>query len=98
MANDKVYIYDEDNIRIQVFEEPQPNLIKIFETGPQGPKGEQGPTGPQGPAGDVVGWLNALPAYSSDAEAIAAGKIAGEWYKSSAGHLEVRAGIPIQIQ
>lgn len=51
MANDKVYIYDEENIRIEVYEEPQTNLIlinenpslevvRIYEQGPQGPKGD----------------------------------------------------------
>ncbi len=55
MANDKVYIFDEENIRINVYEESQPNLtlindnpivevVRIYEPGPQGPKGTDGGT------------------------------------------------------
>ena len=53
MANDKVYIFDEENIRISVYEESQQNLslvndnpvievIRIYEPGGQGPKGNDG--------------------------------------------------------
>lgn len=53
MANDKVYIFDEENIRINVYEEGQTDLtivndspvieiVKIYEPGPQGPKGLDG--------------------------------------------------------
>jgi hypothetical protein len=48
--------------------------------GPQGPIGPVGPPGPPGPPGDVVGWLNALPAYSSDDAANTGGIIVGDWY------------------
>ena len=53
MANDKVYIFDEENIRINVYEGGQTDLtivndspiievVKIYEPGPQGPKGNDG--------------------------------------------------------
>jgi hypothetical protein len=53
LANDKVFIYDTDNTRLNVYTEGQTNLtvindnpsveiIKIFETGPQGPRGLDG--------------------------------------------------------
>lgn len=53
MANDKVYIYNEENIRIDVYEEGSNNLtiindnpsietVYIYEPGPQGPRGEDG--------------------------------------------------------
>lgn len=53
MANEKVYIYNEDNIRINVYEEAQPELqlindnpsieiVRIYEPGAQGPKGNDG--------------------------------------------------------
>ena len=53
MAHDKVYIYDEDNIRINVYEEspseihlinedPSFEIIRIYEPGPQGPRGLDG--------------------------------------------------------
>ncbi len=53
MANDKVYIFDEENIRINVYEEsrtdvhlvnenPSIEIVRIYEPGPQGPKGLDG--------------------------------------------------------
>ncbi len=53
MANDKVYIFDDDNIKINVYEEGQTDLqiinenpsieiIRIYEQGAQGPRGEDG--------------------------------------------------------
>lgn len=48
--------------------------------GPVGPQGPQGDPGPPGPPGDVEGWLNALPAYSSDFAADAGGIALGDWY------------------
>ena len=53
MANEKVYIYNEDNIRINVYEEAQSELqvindnpsieiVRIYEPGAQGPRGIDG--------------------------------------------------------
>lgn len=52
MANDKLYIFDEQNIKVQVFEtqdtqvtsisDDAPVLIKIYEQGPQGGRGLDG--------------------------------------------------------
>ena len=53
MANEKVYIYNEDNIRINVYEEAQSELqlindnpsieiVRIYEPGPQGGRGLDG--------------------------------------------------------
>ncbi len=51
--NDKLYIFDQDNVRINVYEElhtdvhsindaPSVEIVKIYEQGPQGPKGDDG--------------------------------------------------------
>lgn len=53
MANDKVFIFDDENIRINVYEEsrtdvhlindnPSIEVVRIYEPGPQGPKGNDG--------------------------------------------------------
>jgi hypothetical protein len=53
LANDKVFIFNDENIKINVYEEnrtdvhlindsPSIEIIKIYEPGPQGPKGNDG--------------------------------------------------------
>lgn len=55
MASDKVYIYDSDDIRLNVIDEsnidvtiinesPSVEVITVYEQGPQGPRGEKGDT------------------------------------------------------
>jgi len=53
LANDKIFIFDDENIKINVYEEsrtdlhlindnPSIEVVRIYEPGPQGPKGNDG--------------------------------------------------------
>ena len=47
---------------------------------------------------DVEAYLNSLPAYNSNEDAITGGLAPGDWYKTGPGHLSAPAGLPIQVQ
>jgi len=51
-----------------------------------------------GPAASVSAWLDALPEYVSNYEAIHTGGLGvDDWYLSGIGHQSVQAGMPIKI-
>jgi len=51
-----------------------------------------------GPAASVPAWLDALPEYVSNYEAIHTGGLGvDDWYLSAIGHQSVQAGMPIKI-
>ena len=51
-----------------------------------------------GPAASVPEWLNDLPEYVSNYEAIHTGGLGvDDWYLSAIGHQSVQAGVPIKI-
>jgi hypothetical protein len=69
----------------------------LLPTGPIGPIGPEGPQGPQGLTGNPLVWLNNLPKYKSNQEAVTAGLSIGDYYMADAGHTEVFPGIPVKI-
>jgi hypothetical protein len=42
-------------------------------------------------------WLNNLPKYKSNQEAVTAGLSIGDYYMADTGHTEVFPGIPVKI-
>ena len=55
-------------------------------------------SGIPGPAASVPAWLDALPEYVSNYEAIHTGGLSvGDWYLSADGHMAAYPGQPIKI-
>lgn len=51
-----------------------------------------------GPAASVPAWLDALPEYVSNYEAIhTGGLMLNDWYLSGVGHQTVQCGVPVKI-
>ena len=51
-----------------------------------------------GPAASVPAWLDALPEYVSNYEAIHTGGLTiNDWYLAGLGHMTVQSGVPIKI-
>ena len=51
-----------------------------------------------GPVASVPAWLDALPEYVSNYEAIHTGGLGlNDWYLAALGHMTVQSGVPIRI-
>lgn len=51
-----------------------------------------------GPAASVPDWLDALPEYVSNYEAIHTGGLTlNDWYLAGLGHQTVQSGVPVKI-